>query len=83
MERKICNGLTKVYMIHEKKKASQSRQKSCHGKRRKDIEFQVGDHVFFIVNLVTCVGCALKSKKLTPRSLSYYREITTFVIESS
>jgi len=29
----------KVRMIHEKMKASQSRQKSYHDKRRKDIEF--------------------------------------------
>ena len=40
----------KVKMIQEKMKASQSRQKSYHDKRRKDIEFQVGDHVFLRVN---------------------------------
>ena len=47
-------------------KASQSRQKSYHDKRRKDLEFQAGDHVFFRVTPVTGVGRALKSKKLTP-----------------
>jgi len=41
----------KVKMIQEKMKASQSRQKSFHDKRRKDIEFQVGDHVFLRDNL--------------------------------
>ena len=46
----------KVKMIQEKMKASQSRQKSYHDKRRKDIEFQVGDHVFLRVNHVTGVG---------------------------
>jgi len=46
----------KVKMIQEKMNASQSRQKSYHDKRRKDIEFQVGDHVFLRVNLVTGVG---------------------------
>jgi len=57
----------KVKMIQEKMKASQSRQKSYHDKRRKDIEFQVGDHEFLRVNPVTGVGCALKCRKLTPR----------------
>ncbi|MCI70665.1 putative retrotransposon gag protein, partial [Trifolium medium] len=36
----------KIRMIREKMKASQSRQNSYHDKRRKDIEFQEGDHVF-------------------------------------
>jgi hypothetical protein len=57
----------KVKMIQEKMKATQSRQKSYHDKRRKDIEFQVGDHVFLRVNSVTDVGRALKCRKLTPR----------------
>jgi hypothetical protein len=57
----------KVKMIQEKMRASQSRQKSYHDKRRKDIEFQVGDHMFLRVNPVTGVGRALKCQKLTPR----------------
>jgi len=56
----------KIKMIQEKMNASQSRQKSYHDKRRKDIEFQVGDHVFFRVNPVTGVSRALKCRKLTP-----------------
>jgi hypothetical protein len=56
----------KVKMIQEKMKVSQSREKSYHDKRRKGIEFQVGDHVFFRVNHVTGVGRALKCWKLTP-----------------
>jgi len=56
----------KVKMIQEKMRASQSRQKSYHDKRRKDIEFQVGDHVFLRMNPVTGVGRALKCRKLTP-----------------
>jgi len=57
----------KVKMIQEKMRASQSRQKSYHDKRRKDIEFQVGDLVFLRVNPVTGVGRAFKCRKLTPR----------------
>jgi len=63
----------KVKMIQEKMKASQSRQKSYHDKRRKDLEFQEGDHVFLRVTSVTGVGRALKSKKLTPRFIGPYQ----------
>lgn len=52
-------------MNQEKMKASQSRQKSHHDKRRKALEFQEGDHMFFRVTSVTGVGRPLKSRKLT------------------
>ena len=54
-------------------KASQSRQKSYHDKRRKDLEFQACDHVFLRVTPVTGVGRALKSKKLTSRFIGPYQ----------
>ena len=57
----------KVKMIQEKIRASQSSQKSYNDKRRKDIEFQVGNHMFLRVNPLTGVGRALKCRKLTPR----------------
>jgi len=63
----VQETMEKVKMIQENMRASQSRQKSYHDKRRKDIEFQVGDHVFLRVNLVTGVGRALKCRKSTPR----------------
>ena len=63
----------KVKMIQEKMKASQSRQKSYHDKRRKDLEFQEGDHVFLRVTPMTGVGRALKSKKLTPKFIGPYQ----------
>src|SRR4030065_1097072 len=62
----------KVKMIQSKMRAAQSRQKSYHDRRRKDIEFQVGDHVFLRVNPVTGVGRALKSKKLTSCFIGSY-----------
>jgi len=63
----------KVKLIREKMKASQSRQKSYHDKRRNDLEFQEGEHVFLRVTPVTGVGRALKSKKLTPRFIGPYQ----------
>jgi len=47
----------KVKLIQEKMKASQSRQKSYHDKRRKDLEFQEGDHAFLRVTLDRCWTC--------------------------
>jgi len=54
-------------MIRKKMETSQSRQKSYHDKKRKDIELQVGDNVFLRVNHVTGVGHALKCRMLTSR----------------
>ena len=51
----------KVKLIQERMRAAQSRQKSYHDKRRKDLEFEVGDHVFLRVTPWTRVGHALKS----------------------
>ena len=63
----------KVKLIREHMKASQSRQKSYHDKRRKALEFQEGDHVFLRVTPMTGVGRALKSKKLTPNFIGPYQ----------
>ncbi|MCI17961.1 hypothetical protein A2U01_0039112, partial [Trifolium medium] len=63
----------KVKMIREKMRASQSRQKNYHDKRRKDIEFQEGDHVFLRVASTSGVERALKSKKLTSRFIGPYQ----------
>ena len=54
-------------------KASQSRQKSNHDKRRKDLLFQERDHVFLRVTPVTGVGRVLKSRKLTSRFIGPYQ----------
>ncbi|MCI47872.1 putative retrotransposon gag protein, partial [Trifolium medium] len=43
----------KIKIIREKMRASQSRQKSYADKRRNDVEFQEGDHVFLRVTSTT------------------------------
>ncbi|XP_025985204.1 uncharacterized protein [Glycine max] len=40
----------KVKLIQERMRTAQSRQKSYQDKRRKDLEFEVGDHVFLRVS---------------------------------
>ncbi|XP_025982945.1 uncharacterized protein LOC114374314 [Glycine soja] len=56
----------KVKLIQERMGTAQSRQKSYQDKRRRGLEFEVGDHVFLRVTPWTGVGRALKSRKLTP-----------------
>jgi len=63
----------KVKLIQEKMKTAQSRQKSYADKRRKPLEFQVGDHVFLKVTPMTGIGRAIKSKKLTPKFVGPYQ----------
>ncbi|XP_050920406.1 uncharacterized protein LOC127138043 [Lathyrus oleraceus] len=46
---------------------------SYHDKRRKALEFEVDNHVFLRVTLVTGVGRALKSRKLTPHFIGPYQ----------
>ncbi|XP_050916661.1 uncharacterized protein LOC127131800 [Lathyrus oleraceus] len=46
---------------------------SYHDKRRKVLEFEVDDHVFLRVTLITYVGRVLKSRKLTPRFIGLYQ----------
>src|ERR1044072_7175846 len=54
-------------------RASQSRQRIYADKRRRDLEFAEGDHVFVRVTPTTGVGRAIKSKKLTPRFIGSYQ----------
>ena len=63
----------KVKMIQDRMRATQSRQKSYGDKRRRPLEFEAGDHVFLRVTSTTCIGRALKSRKLTPRFIGPYQ----------
>ncbi|MCH96314.1 putative retrotransposon gag protein [Trifolium medium] len=42
----VQETIEEIRMIREEMKASQSRQKVYHDKRRKDVEFHEGEHVF-------------------------------------
>ncbi|XP_058726037.1 uncharacterized protein LOC131597350 [Vicia villosa] len=52
----------KVKLIRENMKASQSRHKSYHDKRSKELEFEAGDHAFLRVTPVTGVGRAISER---------------------
>uniref|UniRef100_A0A2N9EJD6 Reverse transcriptase domain-containing protein n=1 Tax=Fagus sylvatica TaxID=28930 RepID=A0A2N9EJD6_FAGSY len=57
----------KVDLIRERFRTAQSRQKSYADKRRKDLEFEVGDMVFLRVALMKGVMRFGKKGKLSPR----------------
>ncbi|XP_050877586.1 uncharacterized protein LOC127081369 [Lathyrus oleraceus] len=63
----------KIKMLHDKMKSLESLHKSYHDKRRKKLEFQEGNHVFFKVTPLIGVGRALKSRKLTPHFIVHYQ----------
>jgi len=54
-------------------RVTHSRQKSYADKRRRPLEFEVGDHVFLRVTPTTGIGRALKSGKLTPKFIGPYQ----------
>lgn len=63
----IKDTTDKVKVIQEKLKIAQSRQKSYVDKRRKDLEFEEGDHVFLRVSPWKGVMRFGKKGKLSPR----------------
>jgi hypothetical protein len=52
--------------------AAQARQKSYVDKRRKPIEFEVGDHVYLKVSPMKGVQCFDVKRKLAPRYVGPY-----------
>ena len=59
--------IDKIQLIRERLKATQSRQKSHADKKWRDIEFDVGDHVFIKVSPLKGVMRFGKTNKLSPR----------------
>ena len=57
----------KVFLIKERLKAAQSRQKSYTDNRRRDLEFEVGDHVFLKVSPMKSIMRFGRKGKLSPR----------------
>ena len=64
-----------VRTIQKNMTAAQARQKSYADKRRKPIEFEVGDHVYLKVSPIKGVKCFGIKRKLEPRYVGPYRII--------
>ena len=64
-----------IELIRHRMKTAQSRQKSYADRRRKPVEFEVGEHVFLKVSPMKKVFRFGKSGKLTPRFIGPYEII--------
>ena len=69
----IQQAVDKVKLIREQLLAAQSRQKSYADKRRRPLEFQVGDWVFLKVSPMKGVMRFGKKGKLSPRYIGPYQ----------
>jgi hypothetical protein len=68
----VTEAIEKVRQIHANILTAQSRQKSYNDKRRRPLEFEVGDHVYIRLSPMKGV-CRFGIKgKLTPRYISLY-----------
>jgi len=63
----------KVQLVRDRLRASQSRQKAYADRRKRPLEFEVGEHVFLRVTRTTGVGRAIHSRKLSPKFLGPYQ----------
>jgi len=62
-----------VRMVRDRIQASQSRLKAYADRRRRPLEFTVGDHVFLRVTRTIGVGRPFRSRKLSPKFLALIR----------
>ena len=62
-----------IKLIRDRLRTAQSRQKSYADRRRRPLEFQIGDHVFLKVSPITSVAKSLKPKKLHPRYIGPFQ----------
>jgi hypothetical protein len=71
----VLEAARKVKIIRKNLEAAQARQKSYHDKRRKPLQFEVGDHVYLKVSPTKGVQRFRIKGKLAPRYIGSY-EIT-------
>jgi hypothetical protein len=73
----VLEAEEKVRVIKRNLEAAQARQKSYHNKRRKPLQFEVGDHVYLKVSPTKGVQIFGIKGKLTPRYIGPYEIIET------
>ncbi|RVW80134.1 Retrovirus-related Pol polyprotein from transposon 17.6 [Vitis vinifera] len=73
----------KVALIKERLKAAQSRHKSYADHRRRDLEFEVGDHVFLKVSPMKSVMRFGRKGKLSPRFVGPFEILERYIYDPS
>ena len=63
----ILDAIRKVQLVQDKMRAAQSRQKSYANNRRRELKFDVGDHVFLKISPFKRVMRFGQRGKLSPR----------------
>ncbi|XP_058726183.1 uncharacterized protein LOC131597506 [Vicia villosa] len=69
----------KVKMIQDNLKKAQDRPKNYADKRRRPLDFEVGDHVYLKVTPRLRLGGLFKTRKLSPRYVGPYQILQKFV----
>ncbi|KAK6121018.1 hypothetical protein DH2020_045237 [Rehmannia glutinosa] len=72
-EKRKSPSIPKVDLVQEAMEKAQSRQKSYADKRRKDLEFEVGDEVFLRLSPRKGLINPKKGDKLSPRYIGPYK----------
>jgi len=62
-----------IRMIQDRMRIAQERQAQYANRRRRDLEFAEGDHVFLRITPTTGVGKLVKTKKLNPRYIGPFQ----------
>ncbi len=74
----VFDALEKVQLIRERLQAAHSRQKSYEDVHRKDLEFEVGDHVYLKISPMKGVKRFGKKGKLSPRYICPFKILNCF-----
>ncbi|XP_016199722.1 uncharacterized protein LOC107640734 [Arachis ipaensis] len=74
----IVETTENIKKIRAKILTAQSRQKSYADQRRKQLEFEMGEHIFLRVTPTTGIGRAIKTKKLNPRYIGPFEILRRF-----
>ncbi|XP_072084548.1 uncharacterized protein [Arachis hypogaea] len=74
----VAETTENIKKIRERILTAQSRQKSYADQRRKQLEFDVGEHVFLKVTWTIGIGRAIKIKRLNPRFVGPFEILKRF-----
>ena len=74
----VFNTLEKVQLIRERLRAAQNWQKSYADVRRKDLKFEIGDHVYLKISPMKGVKRFGKKGKLSPRYVGPFKILSRF-----